>query len=196
MNVPRGTPVTAAGAWRPLPLWLPRSMRAALARELKTECRIPIGPRNAQVHPGKFGGLLLDSGRARRRETVELRARCVFPSGNLRAVTVTPIYGRGDLLWVRPTRGGRARSVETLEVTAIDVGRVQDMTEADALAEGVEALTDRARKDGQPRQWFRGYWEAAHGPQAWRSNPWCWVVSFRVHHENVDKLLERWRATR
>lgn len=175
-------------------LCLPRPWRVALMRDLKCEIRLPVAAGNSSVHPGKFRGLDLESGRARRRDTVELRARCLFPNGSMRAVTVTPIYGRGDLLWVRVRRGARRRSLLTLEVTGVNIARVQDMTDEDAVAEGVGALPLRMRKHGTPRQWFRNMWEQTHGPRAWRSNEWCWVVSFRVHHENVDRLLERWRT--
>jgi hypothetical protein len=196
VNVPRGTaPLTRPGAWRVVCLHLPRPWRIALQRGLKNELRVPLVRDNSTVHPGRFRGLDLESGRARYHgEVPELRARCAFASGNVRAVTVMPKFGRGDLLWVRSPRGARRRSSVTLEVIDVRVARLQDMTDANARAEGVGALPLRLRNSGTPRDWFAKFWEVRHGGRSWRRNPWVWVLRFRVHDENVDKLLERWRA--
>lgn len=165
----------------------------AIASGTKTELRIPLTAENCVVHPGSWAGLDLDSGRARRGSIPQLRARCRFDSGNVRAVTVMPKTGRGDLLWVRRPRGSRAQSGYTLEVTGVDITRVQDMTNADARAEGAEELPARMRRYGNPRDWFAEFWEEWKGAHAWRRNDWCWVIRFRVHREQVDRLLERWR---
>ena len=193
MNVPRGTPVTAPGAWRVIPLFLPRAWRAALARDLKTELRVPITAKNSRVHPGTFAGLDLDSGRARRTEVPELRARCRFESGNVRAVTVTPTLGRGDLLWIRTPRGARARSRLTLQLIGVGVARLQDMGDVAALNEGVTVLPHDRRKHLSPRDQFAEAWEETYGAHSWRANPWVWIYRFNVHEEQVDRLLEQWR---
>lgn len=196
MNVPRGTlpPVTARGSWRVAVLHLPRPYRLALGRGLKSELRLPLTRDNCTVHPGRFAGLDLDSGRARRNGVAQLRARCEFESGQVRAVTVLPKFCRGDLLWVRAPRQARKRSRLTLEVTGVDIARVQDMTDADAVAEGVGALPLRLRSSGGPRHWFANWWDAWRGSRSWRQNDWVWILRFRVHEENVDALLERWGA--
>jgi hypothetical protein len=187
-------PKTLAGSCQVRCLHLPRPWRVAFMRGLKLQLRLPVTRGNSWVHPGSFAGVDLESGRARHGEVPELRARCEFASGKVRAVTVTPIYGRGDLLWVRAPRGARRRSLMTLEVLSVGVARVRDMTEADARAEGVGALPLFMRKHGKPVQWFRHFWEEQHGGRAWHRNPWCWVLTVQAHHEQVDKLLKRWEA--
>lgn len=79
-----------------------------------------------------------------------------------------------------------------LEITGVRVERVQDISEADALAEGII----KATKDGNLykyglenwpwRDWHLNYfdawnqlWESVHGPDAWQKNQWCWVVEFK-----------------
>lgn len=64
----------------------------------------------------------------------------------------------------------------TLEVTSVRVERVQDISEADARAEGVEPL----QMDGGsyiPR--YEGLWCQINGAGSWAANPWVWVVEFR-----------------
>lgn len=75
----------------------------------------------------------------------------------------------------------------TLEVTGVRVERLQDISEADAWAEGVEsdfASAEYAAKHGSlcGRQFRYGYanlWGQINGPGSWGANPWVWVVEFK-----------------
>lgn len=191
MNVPRGT---KRNARRVHLLKLPPPWRVAFMKGLKLQLRVPVTRANSLVHPGSFAGVDLETGRARPGEVPELRARCEFMSGKVRAVTLTSIYGRGDLLWVRSPSGARARSTMTLELLSVGIVRVRDMSNDDARFEGVEALPHYMRKSGSQTQWFRSFWEEMYGGQSWHGNPWCWLLTVRVHNEQVDKLLERWEG--
>ncbi len=68
----------------------------------------------------------------------------------------------------------------TLEITDVRVQRVQDITEADAEAEGF-TLAD-AVKQGVPsaRDVFRYLWSGLNDARGftWESNPWCWCITF------------------
>lgn len=62
----------------------------------------------------------------------------------------------------------------TLEVTRVRIERLQCISEADAAAEGLpetEAFT--------PRGGFKAIWNAIHGDDAWKLNPWVWVIEFK-----------------
>jgi hypothetical protein len=62
-----------------------------------------------------------------------------------------------------------------LEVTAVRVERLHDITEEDAHAEGV-ALGEG--DTNATRRFFEG-WREINGDESWDANPWVWVVSFR-----------------
>jgi hypothetical protein len=69
----------------------------------------------------------------------------------------------------------------SLEVTGVRVERLQDISEADAIAEG--AATTYLSPSPTPRGYRDGYWHlwnSINGPGAWDSNPFVWCVSFRV----------------
>ncbi len=87
-------------------------------------------------------------------------------------------------------------------VTEVRVERVQSISEADAIAEGLARITkdgttwkfgipDRDRMPGtddlgwpwnewctDPRAAYRHLWELTYGPESWDRNDWVWVVSF------------------
>lgn len=81
----------------------------------------------------------------------------------------------------------------TLEVTGVRVERLQDISEADAIAEGVSPdpfcrQDDDAsafhrigpvRGNSFPIARYAALWEQINGPGSWDANPWVWAVSFR-----------------
>ena len=86
----------------------------------------------------------------------------------------------------------RSASRILLEVTAVRVERLQDISAADAVAEGIARDGDgyeRFHVDpdapvGQsftrnPVLAYRGLWESINGVGAWDKNPWVWVIEFK-----------------
>lgn len=71
----------------------------------------------------------------------------------------------------------------TLDITNVRVERLQDISEADAQAEGMDALATVAEiKDGQPHTYRTGFhilWDIINGKKyPWESNPFVWVIEF------------------
>lgn len=86
-----------------------------------------------------------------------------------------------------------------LEVTGVRVERLQDISEEDAIAEGIEGRDvvingrsqgwtwrDHTLKCDDPCEWFsspirsyRTLWESINGLASWEANPWVWVIEFR-----------------
>lgn len=86
----------------------------------------------------------------------------------------------------------RAASRILLEITSVRVERLQDIGEADAIAEGVQPhevrqfalfglnAHERAELYRQAAVGpYRGLWESIHGAGSWDANPWVWVVEFK-----------------
>jgi hypothetical protein len=73
----------------------------------------------------------------------------------------------------------------TLEITEVRVERLNDISEADALAEGIEvdenghAVRAGDIAWGGARTAFADLWESINGDNSWTANPWVWVVGFR-----------------
>jgi hypothetical protein len=81
----------------------------------------------------------------------------------------------------------RSASRLLLEVTAVRVERVQDISEEDAKDEGVTLIDGNPlRHDGLDySSEFTGLWDSINAKRGygWDSNPWVWVVSFkRIEH--------------
>ncbi|WP_289241232.1 hypothetical protein [Delftia sp.] len=64
-----------------------------------------------------------------------------------------------------------------LDIKAVRVERLQDISEADALAEGVPHSLNLP--GGRfARENFEHLWWTINGDGSWDSNPWVWVVEF------------------
>lgn len=93
----------------------------------------------------------------------------------------------GDAKWRPSIHMPRWASRITLTVTAVRVERLQDISEADAIAEGCSEFYGDIMNinDGhvgtatRPRRFaFRDLWQSINGPDSWDANPWVWVVEF------------------
>lgn len=96
-------------------------------------------------------------------------------------------YKHGDRLgdslgikkrWTPSIHMPRAASRITLEVTEVRVERLQDISEGDALAEGVKhSLHLPGGRFANEN--YAHLWDTINGDGAWTANPWVWAVSFK-----------------
>lgn len=102
-------------------------------------------------------------------------------------------WAAGKDKWRPSIHMPRSASRLTLDVTDVCVERLQEITEAQAKAEGAfateiygEGVTPGVLTSAPPRidhiDNFRELWEKLNGPRGygWNVNPWVWVVSFKV----------------
>lgn len=86
-----------------------------------------------------------------------------------------------------PVLDPRACHALTLEVTEVSVQRVQEISEADAEAEGIRELAGKCGvfDGGGPAMGptavhaFMRRWNSLHGSGAWERNEWAWAIAFR-----------------
>lgn len=115
-----------------------------------------------------------------------------------------PIYYEAD--GKEPGCAGRLRasmflprwgSRITLLVTDVRIERLQDISDEDAIAEGVERETDDAWADYlmpstqcclSASGSYRTLWDHINGKGAWESNPWVAAYSFQPIFKNIDEV--------
>lgn len=120
-------------------------------------------------------------------------------------------YPQGVPSWAGRRRPGmflpRWASRLTLEVVDVRIERLQDISDGDALAEGIEkdhavgmpkvwGWRDYLRGDeiakrhyADPRESFRTLWSSINGSSSWEANPWVMVIVFKPHLTNVDVFI-------
>lgn len=97
--------------------------------------------------------------------------------------------------WLPSIHMPRGASRITLEVTGMRVERLQDISEEDAIAEGIEQTEpffgcacwrDYMEPDREASSFpddpvgsYASLWESMHGADSWDQNPWVWVIEFR-----------------
>ena len=90
--------------------------------------------------------------------------------------------------WRSPIFMPRWASRLTLEVTAVRVERLQDISIKDVKEEGVtdpQSLSDPPSDTGRPIEWFSAAWDKLNGKRApWKSNSWVWVIEFKMLEVN------------
>lgn len=85
----------------------------------------------------------------------------------------------------------RKASRITLEIADIRCERLNDISESEAIAEGIEPIIGQ---DGEtyygnygkedighlltPVESYRSLWQSINGPESWENNPYVWVISF------------------
>ena len=146
-------------------------------------------------------------GRGPEREPVEFPVASAADDPEWEGIKHDARTSKGDEWKIRPSiHMPRWASRLTLTVTDVRVQRLQEISEADAEAEGIERLISRrgfydptmshgAVRFGHyflsAREAFQALWNSLHGPEAWDANPWVAAYSFTVQHGNIDMLAER-----
>ena len=104
----------------------------------------------------------------------------LFPLGTMRSVL--PGWHRRPAIFM-PRRAVRI----FLEVIAVRVERLQDISEADAVAEGIHQQTTTGwfsvpginGAGTTARAAYALLWNSINGAGSWDKNPWVWVVEFK-----------------
>lgn len=106
--------------------------------------------------------------------------------------SITPGDPAGEVQWKPSIHMPRWASRLTLTVTDVRVERVQDISEADAKAEGVDGVDWGGGRDyGGPahyRPGFRTLWDELYAARGygWDANPWVRAITFTAERRNID----------
>lgn len=93
----------------------------------------------------------------------------------------------------------RYQSNQLTKITNVRVERLQDITEEDAFAEGIDSLDgiiddDVINFSSRTRMvvdsaitWYATLWEKLYGQGSWNANPWVWVIEFKALPSNEEQ---------
>jgi hypothetical protein len=123
---------------------------------------------------------------------------------------------QGGFMWRPSIHMPRWASRLTLIVESVKVERLQDISEEDAIAEGIHVGTRSFEHSGEngvfcrETPWFSvpgiadtgcgtsavdmfsTLWESINGADSWKANPWVVAIAFRVGCGNIDS--DKWAA--
>lgn len=97
----------------------------------------------------------------------------------------------GEIRWTPSIHMPRWASRITLEITDVRVERLHNISERDALREGLFQLPASGRYCLQPGMQYFGMasrsakevyswlWASIYGEDSWAANPWVWVIEFK-----------------
>ena len=97
---------------------------------------------------------------------------------NLTGIDNKTILRPREITWRPSIHMPRWASRISLGITSVRVERLQDISEADAIAEGVR--NSLHLPGGRfARENFAHLWWTINGDGSWESNPWVWVIEFK-----------------
>jgi len=95
--------------------------------------------------------------------------------------------------WVTPLFMPRWASRITLEITDARIEHLQDISDEDCIAEGIEPVSQlgimracgwkdysgKTRGFLYPKDSYKSLWESINGVGSWSKDPFVWAISFR-----------------
>jgi len=180
-----------------LPIKFTDEMVRAILAGTKTQTRRPVKQSSIVEHPAIPGAFVVTIGKmqwwlnCQKDHPYHILNGCPFGKVGDRVwvkeaysfdENLEPIY-RADgvslekgISWNSLSTMPQRASRITLEITEIQVEKVQEITEDDAMAEGMEIKCDSTGRTRFRNGWDKIYKEKGFG---WDANPWVWVISFR-----------------
>ena len=113
---------------------------------------------------------------------------CKSPGGLVQYRRDLKVVGWAEWEWQRltlsPIHMPRKFARFWLEITDVRIQRLQEISEEDAIGEGVTIKQDAriaalVAKDMPGRMEYWALWESIHGKGSWEMNPWVWAITFK-----------------
>ncbi len=114
----------------------------------------------------------------------------VSPAGTFERLLVVPKYIDRECPYTRGNWAINACNKDGIPIFSISVRvtveRLQDISEQDAIAEGLERYNDDGivyygpydHGDCRPEVVYRDLWKSIFGADSWDANPWIWKIEF------------------
>ncbi len=103
---------------------------------------------------------------------------CLYKADETGKPSLFPVSG-----WKPSIHMPRWASRITLEITEVRVERLQEISEEDAIAEGIPPFAPNGKVQSStiPCKHFSTLWDSLNAKRGygWETNPWVWVISFR-----------------
>ncbi|MFJ5338332.1 morphogenetic protein [Pectobacterium sp. CHL-2024] len=112
----------------------------------------------------------------------------VYRASNPDAIRYKTASGEiAPIKWIPSIHMPRHASRILLEITDVRVERLNDISQEDAQAEGMEltgwrptyADPDSGGEVCTPYDNFAELWQSIYGAESWQSNPWVWAITFK-----------------
>lgn len=112
-----------------------------------------------------------------------------FGEGHIYKADALPEFEDLDIKWRASMFLPKEAARIWLQITDITIERLQDITNEDALKEGIKVIEhDEAHYDymneggsyAHPRGSFFSLWRKINGDESLDLNPWVWAISFKV----------------
>lgn len=116
-------------------------------------------------------------------------SECNSFTESTRTVPIDQCNKQSSYNWTPSIHMPRWASRITLEITGARVERLQDISDVEAMREGIQNLTTASHAGfgipgvvnaQHPTRAFQLLWESIYGADSWQANPWVWVVEFKV----------------
>lgn len=113
--------------------------------------------------------------------------QAINPSDRYEAAVYRCDWERSAPPWRPSIHMPRWASRLTLTVTDVRVQRLQDISEEDAIAEGVATFSEgRTMRSISDAEIYRLLWEEINGAGSWDRNDWVAAYTFSVERRNID----------
>lgn len=150
---------------------------------------VPNGKHAVECPFGQTGDILWV------RETFAIKGNRVFYKADNTDFENAGLKGLYDFTWKPSIHMPYDVCRTWLRVESIAIQRLQDISDSDAVAEGIEETKGSKYFKDQPKRWvrydsedddtkspissFRTLWEKINGINSWNENPFVWVVKFK-----------------
>lgn len=110
------------------------------------------------------------------------------PVGTIAHDRPKELAGKDGPPWTPSIIAPKWTSRITLEITDVRIERLNAITDADAIAEGIERTSNGlycrdyihgTRNVVLPIYSFMTLWQSIYGPESWSANPWVFAIAFK-----------------